>query len=183
MPVVTSARIDTSEVRKASFWVSQIFIIVATVLGVYLAANQGFKQAVAYGELQGDKNNFFLRKSLQNELVDNVALVRGYAERLKKGGFAARKSSFKLDTFVWESMRFSPATLETPSDLLQGSRQFYRQVAEIQEKVESNDYSAEKGIRLLTELADRMEKDILPKFDADLNALGASIKDRGIVVN
>lgn len=163
--------LDTDEVRKVSFWVSQIFILSATIIGVYLAANQGFKQAIAYEKLMSDKSNYYLRLSLKSELIDNVQLVRGYAAKLKTGGIAARKEPFKLDTFIWDSMKFSSATLETPSTLLNGSRNFYRKVADIHVKVLDNTYSAEHAIKLLDELAAGMESDVLPLFDTDLKDL------------
>ncbi|WP_157836962.1 hypothetical protein [Geminisphaera colitermitum] len=176
------SKIDTSEAAKLSFWISQFFILIATVLGVYLAANQGFKQALAYGDIQSARNNYYLRKSLQNEMSDNLVLVRGYMQKIEKGNLADRKAQFRLDTFVWESLKFSNATLETPSDLLAESRQFYRQVADIQERVANNDYSAGHAVKLLTALVERMEKEVLPKFEANVNEIKAGLKKQGIDV-
>ena len=163
--------VDTTEVRKASFWVNQIFVLFATVIGVYLASSQGFKQAVAYEKLMSDKSSYYLRLSLRSELADNVQLVKAYAAKLKTGGFAARKEPFRLDTFVWDSMKFSPSALETPSVLLTGSRNFYRNVADIQAKVADNTYGVENAIKLLNGLTDSMEKEILPLFDTDIKEL------------
>ena len=163
--------VDTTEVRKASFWVNQIFVLFATVIGVYLASSQGFKQAVAYEKLMSDKSSYYLRLSLRSELADNVQLVKAYAAKLKTGGFAARKEPFRLDTFVWDSMKFSPSALETPSVLLTGSRNFYRNVADIQAKVADNTYGVENAIKLLNGLTDNMEKEILPLFDTDIKEL------------
>lgn len=170
------------DTRKLSFWVSQLFILLATVVGVYLASSQGFKQALAYGEIQADKNNYFLRKSLQSEIADNLSLVRDYMKRLETGGLPARQAPFSLDTFVWENMKFSSATLETPPDLLRESRNFYRGVADLQQKIASSTYGVKVGIEKLQELVDHMEKDVLPGFATDLGALREGLKRRNIEV-
>ncbi|MDR2462230.1 MAG: hypothetical protein LBD30_00405 [Verrucomicrobiales bacterium] len=170
------------DVFKISFWVSQMFILVATVAGVYLAATLGFRQAIAYGDIQSDKNNYYLRLSLKGELLDNVERVKQYAKKLESGGFAARQQAFALDTFVWESMKFSNATLETPSDLLTESRNFYRQVADINQKVMTNDIGGDTGARRLQELVGRMEKEVLPKFDSNLGSLKQKLAKSGITL-
>ena len=170
------------ETKKVSFWVSQLFILLATVVGVYLASSQGFRQALAYGEIQADKGNYFLRKSLKGEIEDNIVLVREYMQRLDTGGIQARQASFRLDTFVWENMKFSSSTLETPPELLRESRQFYRGVADIQEKIANNTYGVKKGTELLTDLLKRMEDEVLPKFGTDLAALQKGLRDRGVEV-
>ena len=174
--------LDTREVKKISFWVSQIFIVLATVLGVFLAANQGFKQAMAFENIRNDRNNYFLRLSLKNEISDNIALLQTYAKKIEKGGLVDRKTPFKLDTFVWESMKNSPATLETPSTLLSESRNFYRQAEDIHTKVAGNVYSHTHGIKLIDELVEHMQNNVLPKFEADLNALKIRLQKNGVDV-
>jgi hypothetical protein len=177
IPVTPPPRDD---VFKLSFWISQCFILAATVIGVYLAATLGFKQALAYGEIQSDKTNYYLRLSLKGELLDNVERVKAYIKSLGSGGFAARQQAFHLDTFVWESMKFSSATLETPSELLTESRNFYRQVTDINEKVKTNDLSGESGAKRLQALVDRMEQDVLPKFERDIDGLKTKLARNGI---
>ena len=181
-PVAEAYQAPRDETKKLSFWVSQLFILLATVVGVYLASSQGFRQALAYGDIQSDKANYYLRKSLRAEITDNLELVREYMKRLETGGLAARQAPFSLDTFVWENMKFSSSTLETPPDLLRESRQFYRGVADLQQKIANNTYSAKTGTQRLTELVERMEKEVLPKFDADIAAVRKKLKDRDVEV-
>lgn len=178
-----SRGLNTEEAKKLSFWISQIFIIAATVLGVYLASSQGFKQALAYEGIQSDKNNYYLRKSLQNELTDNLVLVKDYMDKIEKGSIADRKSAFRLDTFVWESMKYSSATLETPSDLLKESRRFYREVNDIHQRVVSNDYGVKQAVKLLQALVDNMEQNVLPKFETDTAALKTKLAQFEVIVD
>lgn len=182
-PVPETRPMQYDEVKKASFWVSQIFVIAATVLGVYLASSQGFKQAMAYGNLQAARNNYFLRKSLRTEMADNVILVREYMDRLEKGGLPARKAPFALDTFVWESMKNSSATLETPPELLREARKFYRGVADLHQKVVDNTYSVKVANEKLNELAAHVENSVLSRYDADIEKLGAHLVKNNVDID
>lgn len=151
------------EMSKISFWISQVFMLMATVLGVFLAGQQGLKQAVVFEQIQSDKNNYYLRKSLQHELTDNLDLIREYS--------SGDRISLELETFVWEAMKYSSATLETPSVLLSESRQFHRQVNEIYERIQTRYYQREYGRKLLEDVVDHMENTVLPLFEADTLAL------------
>lgn len=170
------------ETKKLSFWVSQIFILLATVVGVYLASSQGFKQAVAYGELQSAKTNYFLRQSLRNEIGRNIPLVRAYADAIGTGSPSARNQPINLDTFVWDCMANSSATLETPPELLSESRKFYRDVADIRKLIADQTIAIGVGKERLDAVLAHMEKDVLPKFDADIQALKKHLKDNNITV-
>lgn len=181
-PVTECRPRHRDETKKLSFWVSQCFILLATVLGVYLASSQGFRQALAYGEIQSAKGNYYLRKSLQSEMADNLPLVRDYMKSLETGGLPARQAPFQLDTFVWESLKASPATLETPPELLRESRKFYRGVADLQQKIAGNTYGVKVGTQKLTELVEHVEKEVLPMFSKNLDVIRADLKKRGVEV-
>lgn len=165
--------IQQGEISNVSFWISQVFMLIATVLGVYLAGQQGLKQAMIFEQIQSDKNNYYLRKSLQDELTDNLKLIKEYTESLKGISItSARRVELHLDTFIWESMRFSSATLETPSILLSESRQFYRKVTDIHKKMQSGYYHMpEYGSKLLLEIVEHMETNVIPQFESDTQAL------------
>lgn len=183
MPVTENKGIQFDEIRKASFWVGQVFIILATVIGVYLASSQGFKQAMAYGNLQSARNNYYLRTSLHSEMHDNLALVREYMQRIDTGGLPARKAPFSLDTFVWESMKNSSATMETPSALLREARMFYRGVADIQQKVADNTYGVKVANEKLAAMVDHIEKTVLPMFDANTAQIRKNLTNNGILLD
>lgn len=166
------------EVRKLSFWVSQIFILIATVLGVFLAANQGFKQALVFENIQSNKSNYYLRMSLQQELSDNVTLIKEYIADVNAGN--SKQAPLNLYTFVWDSMRYSSATLETPSGLLRDSQHFYRQVNDTHEKIANNVYAVSYGTKKLQEVVEHMEKTVLPQFSADTDRIRSDLKTLGV---
>jgi hypothetical protein len=173
-------KVDTGEVRKASFWISQVCIIIATILGVYLAANQGFKQALAYGNIQADKSNYHLRQSLRNEIAGNVTITRDYLKRIARGGIANRRAPFQLDTYVWDTMKYSGNTLETPADLLGANMDFMRQMNDLYAKIASGDVSVEDGAKRVETLLAKIENETLPKFDADINEIKARLAKQGV---
>ncbi|MBU2072507.1 MAG: hypothetical protein KKE08_02805 [Gammaproteobacteria bacterium] len=172
------------EISNLSFWVSQISMIVATVLGVYLAAQQGLQQAVTFEQIQSDKSNYYLRKSLQHELSDNLQLIQQYTEQIKgAGAHNIKRFGLQLDTFVWESMKFSPATLETPSVLLSESRKFYREVNDIHLKIQSSFYSSHHGSKLLLAQVAHMQKQVLPLFETDTHQLKQALAQQNVEVD
>lgn len=176
-------RIKQGEVSNLSFWISHFFMLLATVLGVYLAGQQGLKQAVAFDRIHSDMNNYYLRKSLQDELSENMILVAAYAEGLQGISIhAARRADLHLDTFVWESMKFSSATLETPTPLLSASRRFYREVNDIHAKVQSGYHDPVYGRRLLLELVEQMDTEVMPMFDEDTEALRKALARKKVRV-
>ncbi|MCD8139647.1 MAG: hypothetical protein LUE17_07700 [Planctomycetaceae bacterium] len=164
------------EVRSAAFWISQIVIIIATVGGVYLAASQGLRQAMQFDTIKSLQNNYYLRKSLQNELSDNVGYMRDY---IGKVGQRVVNPSLNLETFVWNSMTYSPTALETPSDLLREAQKFYHSAADIMANPHWNDANRAKA---LGELADHIEKEVLPRFEASGAELQSRLKQMGVEV-
>lgn len=165
-----------SDVKKASFWISQLFIIVATVAGVFLAASQGLRQALQFDGIKSEQNNYYLRKSLQNELSDNVGYIREYVGKVNN---RVQKPALNLETFVWNSMTYSSTALETPSDLLREAQKFYHQARDIMETPHFNDMNKAKN---LGELADHIEKNVLPKFQSDTDRLKKSLGEKGITL-
>lgn len=165
---------NRNNVRDAAFWISQLVIIAATVGGVYLAASQGLRQAVQFDAIKSLQNNYYLRTSLRNELADNVGYMREYVAKVEQ---RVVKPALNLETFVWNSMTYSPTALETPPGLLREAQKFYHAAAEIMANPHWNDVNRAKA---LGELADRVEKEVLPEFDADADRLRSELKRRNV---
>ena len=49
-PIKRFPKLDNQELVKTSFWISQVFMIIATIVGVYLAAQEGLSQAIIFDE-------------------------------------------------------------------------------------------------------------------------------------
>lgn len=178
-----NVRLDNQELVKSSFWISQIFMIIATVAGVYLAAKEGLSQAIAFDSLMSQQNNYHLRRALYEELSDNVAILNAYADKVEKERpYDIKQHHPAVATFIWENMRFSQATLETPADILSAARRFYATSDDVVSKMESKFYGPTHGVKLLREVTLKLEQDTLPQLKQNYEALGVSLRDAGVMV-
>lgn len=175
--------VDHRELRSSGFWVGHILMILATIFGVYLAASAGLKQAIIFNEINDTQSNYYLRLSLHDELAENVHLLRQYHDNYLSKSIYSRDLKLnnpKIERFVWETMRFSPFTLETPSYFLSEVRRFYRHVDDIIEKTEQQTYSASYASQLLLVQLDRMEHTVLVKLADNAQQLAEELADFGI---
>lgn len=175
--------VDHRELRSSGFWVGHVLMILATIFGVYLAASAGLKQAIIFNEINDTQSNYFLRLSLHDELAENVALLRVYHdEYLSKNisNRALKRNNPHIDRYVWETMRFSPFTLETPSYFLSEVRRFYRHVDDIIEKTEQQTYAAHYASPLLLAQLDHMEHTVLMELANNAHQLAKELAEFGI---
>ena len=180
---VAKPALETSEIRKLSFWVSQLCVIIATVCGVYLAASQGLKHAITFDDIRSDKNNAYLRISLRTEMAANVDIVKTYVAKVRKdGSLVSRKSALPLQMFVWENMKFSSNTLETPSELLAGNVEFLRVVTHLHNELGSSGISTGTGLKRMEAAIEKLEKEVFPKFDDNIKQLRDSLEKRDIKI-
>ena len=162
------------DLRSPSFWIGHLVIIVATVVGVYLAANQGFKLAMEVDVVKGEKNNYYLRSSLKHELAANVGYVREYIAKVQN---QTADPVLQLETFVWRTMTYSPSTLETPPELLREAQKFYHRVDEI---MGTSFYNLQAKARHLGELADHVEQKVLPRLEENIAGVKRWLDERNV---
>ncbi|MCC5812878.1 MAG: hypothetical protein JJU06_21150 [Ectothiorhodospiraceae bacterium] len=174
---------DHRDLGSSGFWVSQLFIVLATIIGVYLAANAGLKQAIIFDQITNKERNYYLRVSLHDELQDNVTQLRVYAEDVLPGNLSRTMLENQrpaLSQFVWETMRYSPRTLETPSTFLTEGRRFYANVEDIIRKAENGTYGARHAAGLLRDLLDDVEQDLLPAMRENTQRLADELNRHGV---
>lgn len=171
-----------SEIKKASYWLSQVFVIIATIVGVFLAANQGYKLAVQFENNIAVKESFYLQKSLQYELEDNVEVVANYLESIKSGSPQAKSAPLNLNTLVLENMRYSPLTLSTPPEILRDTQKFYREVNEWYDKIASSNVAVSFGSSKLQAELDRVEKELITKLKENTHTLKNQVEKAGLTL-
>ena len=54
------------------FWIGNFFVVFSTVLGVYLAAHTALETAIEIEAVRADRDSFYVRTSLYNELNHNI---------------------------------------------------------------------------------------------------------------
>lgn len=174
------------DLASSGFWLSQVFMVAATIIGVYLAAQAGLEQAIRFDEITDRENRYYLQRSLHEELSDNVTVIRKYvADVLQKKQTIQQLKQRRpdLDRFVWETMRYSNVTLETPTYFLIEAKRFYTDTEAILDKVTSWTYGSSYATKLLTAEADHMEEDVLPRLKSNYEALAAELSTMGVEVN
>ncbi len=125
---LTKAR---ARIGKANweFWIGNFFVVFSTVLGVYLAAHAALETAIQFESVRADRDSYYVRTSLHNELEHNISVYEEiiYNYRNGKSGYS-KNSQWQNhpEYFVWESLKSSPALLTTPPEILAGVTNFYK---------------------------------------------------------
>ena len=177
-------KLDNTELIKTSFWVSQIFIIIATVVGVYLAAQEGLSQAIKFDALSNMQNNYHVRHALYDEVSDNVEILSHYADTVETvSSNSLVKMHPQMGLFVWDNMRYSANALETPSDILSDIRRLYLESEKIISNIETRHYSVSYGKDQLQNVLSKIKEDTLPKLKTNYETLSKELKDNDIAVD
>lgn len=177
-------KLDNTELIKTSFWVSQIFIIIATVVGVYLAAQEGLSQAIKFDALSNMQNNYHLRHALYDEVSDNVEILSHYADTVETvSSNSLVKMHPQMGLFVWDNMRYSANALETPSDILSDIRRLYLESEKIISNIETRHYSVSYGKDQLQNVLSKIKEDTLPKLKTNYETLSKELSDNDITVD
>jgi len=179
-------KLDNKELVNTGFWLSNIFMLIATVAGVYLAAQAGLQQAIIFDDMTSKQNNFYLRQSLYEEVKDNVESLKAYNTEYLSRSIPIdelRSNPPEVSYYVWETMKNSQTTLETPSKFLSEVRRFYSRTESIVEKREKRTYAASHAGKLMKAQIEHMENDVLPELKASADNLKAALKQMNVTVN
>ena len=143
--LLSPARLFTkakSRIGKANweFWIGNLFVVFSTVLGVYLAAHAALETAIEFEAVRADRDSYYVRTSLQNELYQNISVYEKIIDNYRNGksGYHKKDQWAKHpEYFVWESLKSSPALLTTPPKILAGVTDFYKYSGIVMEKFNS----------------------------------------------
>jgi len=120
------------------FWIGNFFVVFSTVLGVYLAAHAALETAIQFEAVRADRDSYYVRTSLKNELDHNIAvyeeIIKNYQDG-KKGYHKSDQWAKHPEFIVWESLKSSPALITTPPKILSGISGFYQYSEIVLEKL------------------------------------------------
>ena len=171
------------EKDNLEFWVSHAIILASTVLGVYLAASAGYDAAVSFENLRSDKQGFYMRRALSDELSDNLAEAEKWTGYFLEGDawrFEGKPEDYPLQTYVWDAMKANDATLELNPKILTEVRRFYRMTQlRVRDMVSGSGASRPAAEDLRKDLK-RMRANVLPLLARDVKEYGARLTARGI---
>ncbi|QMU61120.1 MAG: hypothetical protein GKR92_05150 [Gammaproteobacteria bacterium] len=120
------------------FWIGNFFVVFSTVLGVYLAAHAALETAIQFEAVRADRDSYYVRTSLHNELENNIDVYEEIIKNYRNGKSGYSKNSQwqnHPEYFVWESLKSSPALLTTPPEILAGVSNFYKYSGLVIEKL------------------------------------------------
>jgi hypothetical protein len=170
------------------FIVGQIFTILATVLGVYLAGYVGFQRTLEYDRLTEAQRQANLIQALHVELKDNAARLRAFVPLMEKtqDGEGIYRDWPRLRLFVWSASAQNSALFDAPPNVITDIQAFYQETADL-----LNDAAAREAFRRLTSSNAFDRKRITEQFDAlvkqaetaILPALERAAADAGQVVS
>lgn len=115
------------------FIVAQIFTILATILGVYLAGYVGFQRTLEYDRLTKAQQQANLLQSMQAELKDNTERLRAFVPALEKTqeGEPVYRDWPRLRLFVWRASAENSALFDVPPQTLVAIQAFYEEMGDL----------------------------------------------------
>jgi hypothetical protein len=72
------------EKGNLEYWVSQLVILISTVLGVYLAAQAGYSTAIQFEMTRGEREAYYVRRALLEEVKSNLHTVDEWSAAFEK---------------------------------------------------------------------------------------------------
>lgn len=171
--------LDVSKNKTVEFWVSHTIILAATIIGVYLAASAGLKVAIQFELIKSDRNSYYMRSALLDELKDNTETIKQWGTAYRGGNagkFIGKPQNFKLDTYVWTSMKDNPSTFEIPSKILTKVRRYYRDMDIGLSKMTSRAPAA-NDVDLMLKQTESMKNNTLVLLQENLKQLKKRLED------
>ncbi len=167
------------------FWLGQVFMIVATVLGVFLAANSGFKKALEFERLQNKRGAYLLEQALTDEVRENfINLKEWYAlYEVDPGRNELNNSpeSHVLDGLVFSTIAENDATTGINYKELKLISNFYRSAEPLLSDMKSGNpfafASVQKDYKALVE----QTEETLKTLDESIESQEKRLKEAGVI--
>ncbi|MEO0974308.1 MAG: hypothetical protein AAFX85_14550 [Pseudomonadota bacterium] len=133
-PAPGAAALDLSDIRSLGFWISNLLTIVATVLGVYLAASEGFNQAMQFRQIEENEHTYDLLTALHGELTLNRTRVGDVVSKGLEKLPQSWEEPPQRQRFIWRTMQTVPETFRVPPPALNGVALYYSELDEYLEQ-------------------------------------------------
>ncbi|AJQ97105.1 hypothetical protein [Gynuella sunshinyii] len=168
--------LDFSKRDNVFFWISQMAVVVSTIIGVYLATSEGLKSAVEFHSITSMEKKYYTLNALHQELTSNNDLMRQYVERFLNKDDKGQAVSHngvgvlpELNLFVWDTMSNSSDTLDLPVDILRDANRYYLQLADITDSLKhSSGYETLRNGSALEQLTVEAREKLLSRIEQQL---------------
>ena len=197
------------ESGNAEFWLSNLFIMASTIIGVYLAAQAGFTTALQFEVARSERDGYYMRRALLDEVKDNVASVGEWSSAFEKAlrnrisdqyflpsdswttywsdkngwsNAGIHPDELKMKTFIWETMKQQAITFQLAPELLSGVRRYYDSMEGNMKDILTRDWKAGPAAKAILEDTQRMREVIVPAFEKDIAERRASLEAMSVPV-
>ncbi|MBT4838374.1 MAG: hypothetical protein HON94_13620 [Methylococcales bacterium] len=147
---------------KLQFWLSQITVVISTIIGVYLAANTGFEKAMQFENITKQRDVYYLATALQMEMEDNIKTAKEFTALLSKGGYYTKSQRLKFATFVWQAMGESSETFQIRPDVLTQNRRYFQDIDSILDKLDNKRLGRNNVINKMDEITKIFKEKTIP---------------------
>ena len=189
------------ESGNAEFWLSHLFIVASTVAGVYLAAQAGFSTALQFEVAKSDRDGYYMRRALLDEVKDNLASVDEWSGGMEKamrnrisadyflptdkwqdywsdkGGWERSRikpEEVKMKTFIWDTMKQQTITFQLEPELLSAVRRYYDNMDNNMKDMLGAQWKSGPAAKAILEDTRRMKEETVATFEKDI----AQLRDR-----
>jgi hypothetical protein len=173
------------EQGNIEFWVSNLIIVFSTVLGVYLAAQAGYATAVDFEQTRTDREGYYMRRALLDEVRDNLDQADQWADFIvNKDGwrFQGSADTYKMQDFVWETMKQQAITFQLAPTVLTGVRRYYDNAAGHAQSMARGQGTAMDGAKALLADTKKMRDETIPAMEKDIAVLKGRLDAKGITL-
>lgn len=158
----------------------------STVLGVYLAAQAGYRTALDFETARTERESYYMRGALLDELKDNLSLADAISTNMVENGWRVRGSDpeiFKLQGYVWETMKEQSITFQIPSEVLTGVRRYYDKAGGYARSLAVGQGTAIEAANAWKQDTADMREKVVPAMERDIAALREKLVRRGLELN
>jgi hypothetical protein len=197
------------ESGNAEFWVANLFLMASTIIGVYLAAQAGFTTAMQFEVARSERDGYYMRRALLDEVKDNLDSVGEWSGAFEKtlrnriseqyflpsdtwavywsdkngwSNAGVAPDELKMKTFVWETMKQQAITFQLAPELLSAVRRYYESMDGNMKDVLGHEWKAGPAAKAILEDTRRMREEIVPVFERDIAELRESLQARSVPV-
>jgi hypothetical protein len=197
------------ESGNAEFWVSHLIVMASTIAGVYLAAQAGFTTALQFEIVRSERDGYYMRRALLDEVKDNLDSVGDWSGAFEKtlrdrisdqyflpsdtwtvywsdkngwSNAGVVPEELKMKTFVWETMKQQAITFQLAPELLSAVRRYYDNMDTNMKDVLGHEWKAGPAAKAILEDTKRMREETVPAFEKDIAGLRESLVAKSVPV-
>ena len=154
------------------FLAGQIFTVVATILGVYLAGYVGYQRTVEHDILVNAQQQTNLVQALGAEMKHNTERLQSFAAALEKtmDGEPVYREWPRLHLFIWRASAQNPTVFDTPPQTLADMQAFYEGIGDMLANAEM-----QKAFRSITTSNTADRRSFIDRFNAQIKTATGAI--------